>query len=76
MDQFERIYRMKKEQAVFVDSILESHEGLCSFSVFPRKIGQSTVDMVLLFSPSQEAELDRVLQNLQVVLGETLIRVK
>ena len=69
-----RIYRMPKEMGVWLDSILESHEGLCSFSISPRPKGQPFCDMELQFSPEVVAELEAVLDQIQKSYGEKLTR--
>jgi hypothetical protein len=62
-----RVYRMKKEYAVYVDAILESYEGLCSFSVKPLPTGASELEMELLYSATQEEEVDAVLRSIEEV---------
>ncbi len=61
-----RTYRMPKQEVVFVDAILESYEGLCSFSVLPLKNGQKEAEMVMSFSASQLAEFEQVIETLQI----------
>jgi hypothetical protein len=59
-----RRIRVKKEDSVFVYFILESHEGLTSYSTLDYPVGALYRDLELRMSPDFVTEVDEVLQSL------------
>ena len=55
---------MRKEDSVFVYFILESHEGICSYSTLPLEPGARHLDMLLRIPPDFEKEVQEVLDQL------------
>ena len=51
--------RMKTEDSALVYFILESHEGICSYSTLPHKPGDAHRDLVLRIPPGFEDEVAR-----------------
>jgi hypothetical protein len=65
---------MAKELDVFVDCVLESHEGLCAFTTLPRPKGQSFCDMEIFYTPEFETEIDEVIAQIEQVSGKEMVR--
>ena len=59
-----RKIRMKTEDSALVYFILESHEGICSYSTLPFKPGDSCRDMILRIPPGFEEEVNQALAPL------------
>jgi hypothetical protein len=55
---------MKTEDSALVYFILESHEGICSYSTLPFKPGDASRDMILRIPPGFETEVERALAPL------------
>jgi hypothetical protein len=55
------IIRSKKEDSVFLYNILESHEGLTSYSTLPFDRHDQHRDLQLWFAAESEADVRRVL---------------
>ncbi len=62
--------RVKKEDSVFVYWILESHEGVVSYSTLPHVQGEAFRDLELRYTASQKEELGRVLESLGSLIYE------
>jgi hypothetical protein len=63
--------RMHKRDSAFVYAVLESHEGLCSYSTLPLEPGATHLDMILR-APDEtaSAELRTVLKQLGDIVHE------
>lgn len=59
-----RRIRVKKEESAFVYCVLEAQEGICSYSTLDAPPGATYRDLELQIPLDQQAEVDRVLQEL------------
>jgi hypothetical protein len=59
-----RKIRMKREDSAFVYFILESHEGICSYSTLPFQPSDPHRDMILRIPPGSAGEVQEVLNQL------------
>lgn len=62
--------RVKKEDSAFVYFILESHEGLASYSTLPHQPGDAYRDLELRIPPDFVAEVEGLLQRLGEMVYE------
>lgn len=56
--------RMKKEDSAFVYAILESYEGIASYSTLPFEKGSPIRDMVLMIPPDFTSDVEAALKRL------------
>ncbi len=59
-----RVIRVRKEDAAFVYFILESYEGLTSYSTLPNKVGEPYRDLELRIPPDFVGDVDDLLARL------------
>ena len=60
---FRRI-RVKKADSAFVNSVLESHDGVASYSTLDFHVGDLYRDLELRIPPTSMEELDEILTSL------------
>jgi hypothetical protein len=63
MDSIRRKIRVKKEDSAFVYFILESHEGVTSYSTLPFKQGDPHRDLELRIPPDFVNEVNELLKS-------------
>ena len=68
-----KVIRVKKEDSAFVYFILESHEGICSYSTLHFKTGDAYRDLELRIPPDMIQEVDEVLKSLGELIYEISI---
>ena len=68
-----KVIRVKKEDSAFVYFILESHEGICSYSTLAFKTGDAYRDLELRIPPDMIQEVDEVLKSLGELIYEISI---
>jgi hypothetical protein len=56
--------RVRKEDSAYVYFILESHEGIVSYSTLPHRTGEAHRDLELTIPESFVPEVDRLLKRL------------
>ena len=61
---YKKIIRVKKEDSAFVYFILESHEGITSYSTLPFNTGDAHRDLELSIPPDFLEEVEEVLKSL------------
>ncbi len=59
-----RVIRVRKEDSAFVYFILESYEGITSYSTLPFKPGEAHRDLELMVPPDFEGDVQDVLNRL------------
>jgi hypothetical protein len=59
-----KVIRVKKEDSAFVYAILESHEGITSYSTLPHEVGCPYRDLELQIPVGFQNEVDTVLKQL------------
>jgi hypothetical protein len=64
LNSIKKVIRVKKEDSAFVYFILESYEGITSYSTLDFKTGDLHRDLELRIPPDFEEEVDAVLQSL------------
>lgn len=64
MEALKKRIRVKKEESAFVYFILESHEGVTSYSTLPHREGDPHRDLELTFSATFASEVDEILKDL------------
>jgi hypothetical protein len=67
---FRKTIRVRKEDSAFVYCILESHEGIASYSTLPHHEGDAFRDLELTIPECFRQEVDRVLQELGDIIYE------
>ena len=67
-----KVIRVKKEDSAFVYFILESYEGIVSYSTLDFELGQAWRDLELRIPPDFVTEVDGLLGR----LGEMVYEVK
>lgn len=67
---FRKRIRVKKEDSAFVYCILESHEGIASYSTLPHQEGDAFRDLELTIPEPFREEVDRVLRQLGDIIYE------
>ena len=67
-----KVIRVKKEDSAFVYFILESYEGIVSYSTLDSELGQAWRDLELRIPPDFVVEVDGLLAR----LGEMVYEVK
>ena len=65
-----RKIRVRKEDSAFVYFILESYEGLTSYSTLDFKVGDAYRDLELRIAPDFQAEVDTLLGQLGEMICE------
>lgn len=65
-----RVIRVSKEDSAYVYAILESHEGIASYSTLDHRVGEPHRDLELLIPVSRLAEAERVLNELKELIYE------
>jgi hypothetical protein len=65
-----RIIRVKKEDSAFVYFILESYEGIVSYSTLQHQVGDAHRDLELRIPPDFVGEVDELLQELGDIIYE------
>lgn len=65
-----RTIRVLSAESAFVYCILESHEGIASYSTLPHVPGDRHRDLELRIPPGFEQEVEEVLSDLGVVFYE------
>ena len=68
-----KVIRVKKEDSAFVYFILESHEGICSYSTLDFKPGDAFRDLELRIPPDMIQEVEEVLKSLGDMIYEISI---
>lgn len=58
-----RKIRLRKEDTAFVYFILESHEGLVSYSTLPHEVGSPFRDLELRIPPDFVREVEEILSD-------------
>jgi hypothetical protein len=66
----QRRIRVKKEDSAFVYCILESHEGIASYSTLDSKTGDAHRDLELTVPEGSREEVDRILKELGEMVYE------
>jgi hypothetical protein len=64
MEALKKKIRVKKEDSAYVYFILESHEGITSYSTLPHHVGDLHRDLELTFSSDFASEVDEILEDL------------
>ncbi len=64
--------RVRKEDSAFVYFMLESYEGIASYSTLPHTVGDSHRDLELRIPPDFVSEVDELLGS----LGEMIYELK
>jgi hypothetical protein len=59
-----RKIRTRTEDSALVYFVLESHEGICSYSTLPFKPGDAHRDLILRIPPGLEPDVDEALAPL------------
>jgi hypothetical protein len=59
-----RVIRVRKEDSAFVYFILESYEGITSYSTLPHKVGEPFRDLELRIPPDFVGDVDDLLARL------------
>ena len=62
--------RVRKEDSAFIYAILESHEGICSYSTLTSPAGSLYRDLELQIPTGFKAEVDHVLAQLVLQLQD------
>ncbi len=70
MKSLKKIIRVKKEDSAFVYFILESYEGITSYSTLPHSTGDPHRDLELNIPPDFESEVRELLQRLGDLIYE------
>jgi hypothetical protein len=65
-----RTIRVRKEDSAFVYFILESYEGLTSYSTLDFKLGDAHRDLELRIAPDFISEVDELLEGLGEMVYE------
>ena len=70
MRRFQKLnIRTPKDQSAFVYFIMESMEGVVSYSTLPNQIGDPNRDLELRFAPEFESEVRELLTDLGSVVS-------
>lgn len=70
MQSIRRKIRVKKEDSAFVYFILESYEGICSYSTLDFQVGDSYRDLELRIPPDYLDEVESLLHDLGELIYE------
>ena len=70
MNSQKRVIRVNKEDSAFVYSVLESYEGVTSYSTLSHEKGVHHRDLLLQFTPDHAEEVNRILNLLGDIFYE------
>jgi hypothetical protein len=65
-----KVIRVRKEDSAFVYNLLESYEGITSYSTLDHKVGDSFRDLELRIPPDFVNEVEELLKSLGEMVYE------